>query len=378
MNVVHVVPYPVRVSGGHANAIQSFIGSQRAKGINAVGIAPKPEEGTTETNWKFPLAEVDSLWDLRWATITERFKISSSDSLINLHGVNRNYGPLLSDLRRAGVPYVQTSHGQLGFHSAWHWARKLIYLTFVNRDPFHAAGLHLLSRAAARRAHRVLPGYRGAELVQGNLVSAPSLAEAPAISRNELGIPENAFVLLFLGRLDVWVKGLDLVTEAFSRLPSNRMRLVLAGPDWAGGKAKLEELAARLGCRDRMHFLGPLYGDKKWALLRQADLFVSPSRWEAFSLAQAEALASALPMATSSTIDLAEDLREADAAVLVPPAAGPLAKAIAMLEADRERRQALAKRGKAWADRNCDPDRAGTRFREFYQSILDEQRGTNR
>ena len=134
---------------------------------------------------------------------------------------------------------------------------------------------------------------------------------------------------------------------------------MLAGPDWKEGKAKLEQLANRFGCRDRIHLPGPLYGEKKWSLLRMADVFVSPSRWEAFSIAQAEAMAVGLPVVTSTGVNLAPDLREADAALLVPLAVEPLAKAIATLEADPERRRALGNRGKAWMERNCDPDRAG-------------------
>jgi glycosyltransferase involved in cell wall biosynthesis len=359
------------VAGGHANAIRSFIACQRAKQINAVALAPKPDAPAAETSWEFPLAEVDSLWDLRWVNIAEQFGIGSGNSLLHLHSVNRRYAPLLADLRRARVPYVMTSHGQLGFQNPWHWLQKFVYLHLVNRGPIHAAGLHLLTRFAARRMRCLLPGFQGVKMVQGNLVSVPNLAELPTASRSDYALPADAFVLVFLGRLDVWVKGLDILVEAFSCLPSDKSHLVLVGPDWNDGKATLEQLGDRFGCKDRVHFTGPLYGAKKWSLLRMADLFVSPSRWEAFSIAQAEAMAIGLPVVTSTNVNLASELREADAALLTPPTAELLAKALATLAADAERRQALGKRGKAWMERNCDPARAGARFLEFYQSVLE-------
>ena len=105
-----------------------------------------------------------------------------------------------------------------------------------------------------------------------------------------------------------------------------------------------------------------------------ANMFVSPSRWEALSIAQAEAMAIGLPVVTSTEVNLALDLREADAALLTPLAVEPLAKAIATLEADGEGRQALAKRGQAWVRKNCDPDHAGPRFQQFYQAILEKNR----
>jgi glycosyltransferase involved in cell wall biosynthesis len=375
VNVVHVFPYSARILGGHANAIRGFIACQRAKQINAVGVSPKPDAPAADTTWEFPLAEVDSLWSLRWADIAERFGIAPGNSLLNLHTVDRRYAPLLGDLRRAGVPHVLTSHGQLGFQNAWRWLKKFVYLHCVNRGPIKAAGLHVLSRFAARRMRLLLPGFQGIKLVQGNLVNLPNLAELPAVSKSDYAIPQSAFVLLFLGRLDVWVKGLDLLVEAFSCLPAERFHLVLVGPDWQGGKASLEQLATRFGCGDRVHFVGRVYGQQKWSLLRLADVFVSPSRWEAFSIAQAEAMAIGLPLVTSTKINLASELREADAALLTPLAVEPLAKAITTLEADAERWRAVSNRGQAWAEKNCNPERAGARFLEFYQSILEKPQG---
>jgi glycosyltransferase involved in cell wall biosynthesis len=375
VNVVHVFPYSARVPGGHSNAIRGFITCQRAKGINAVAVSPKAERGEVETSWEFPMAEVDCLWTLRWGTIAEHFNIGAGNSLLNLHSVNRRYGALLADLRRTGVPYVLTSHGQLGFQTTWRWLKKFVYLNLFNRDPRKAAGLHLLSGFAARRIRLLLPGYRGPLLAQGNLVTVPNLESIPTAPRGDYQVPPDAFVLIFLGRLDFWVKGLDLLVEAFACLPGDRFRLVLVGPDWQGGRARLEQLATRLGCRNRIHFLGPAYGVKKWALLRMADLFVSPSRWEAFSIAQAEAMAMGLPIVTTTRVNLALELREADAALLVPFKVQPLATAIAAIEADAERRRAVGKRGTAWMRANCDPDRASARFQEFYQSVL-QQRAT--
>src|SRR5439155_2902057 len=190
------------------------------------------------------------------------------------------FAPLMKDLRRAGVPYVLTEQGQLAFQNPARWLKKFVYLNFFDRGPRKAAGLHVLTRLVGSRLKFLVPGYRGQILVQGNLVSLANPGQMPAASRSNCGLPEEAFVLLFLGRLDVWTKGLDRVVEAFAQLSHNRFRLVMAGPDWAGGQAKLERLAERLGCRGRMDFLGPVYGEKKWSVLRSADLFVSPSRKE--------------------------------------------------------------------------------------------------
>jgi glycosyltransferase involved in cell wall biosynthesis len=280
-------------------------------------------------------------------------------------------------LQRAGIPYVFTGHGQFSFKNPLHGLKKFAYLNCWDRGPRKADGLHFLAKQTERRATLLLPGYRGARLVLGNLVTAPDLANVPAASRLDYQIPSNAFVVLFVGRLDVWIKGLDLLVEALSCLPPDRFRLVLAGPDWKGGLARLERLAKDYGCHERVCFPGPVYGEKKWSLFKMADVFVSPSRYEAFNITQAEAMASGLPVVTSTAASLAPELRDAGAAIVAPLGAEPLAHAIATLEADPAMRRIVSARGQAWADMNCNPKRAGERFRRFYELILERRAARN-
>ena len=377
MNVIHIFPYTAHVSGGHSNAIRAFIDSQKLAGINAVAISPFPNPPVPAMTFDFPLIEVDSLWSLRWDSIAEKFGIRSGDSVVHFHSINRRFAPLMADLRKNGVPYTFTSHGQLGIQSPARWAKKFIYLNLVDRGVRRASGIQLLTTSAFNNLKYVLPAYRGNTLVQGNLIRFPNLDTPPVQSRADFGIPPDAFVLLYLGRIDVRIKGLDLLIETMSHLPERKFRLVLAGPDWEDGISRLKKLAEASGCRDRIQFLGPAYGDKKWDILRQSDLFVSPSRREAFGLAIAEAMACGLPVLTSETICLAGELRAADAATITSPEPKSIAQSIAMLANDRPRREALASNGKAWVQEHCSAERAGIRFRDFYAGILAKQNASS-
>ena len=62
---------------------------------------------------------------------------------------------------------------------------------------------------------------------------------------------------------------------------------------------ELRQLASRLGVTDNIRFIGGIYGDKKWELFRNADLFVLPTHSENFGIVVAEALACGTPVITT-------------------------------------------------------------------------------
>ena len=373
LSVVHLFPYSPKISGGHSNAIRSFIECQRANGIGAVGVVAREGAAPLDTDLGFPIIEVDSFASINWASIQKKLDLTAGSFLVHFHNVTSAYAPLIRELRQLGIPFVFTGHGQFSYRNTWHGLKKFVYFHTWNWGPRRADGLQFLAKDTERRARFLLPGYKGDRLVLGNLVPIPDLAKIPTASRDEYNVPKDAFVLLFLGRLDVNIKGLDLLVEAFSCLPPDKFFLILAGPDWKGGKARLAKLAEQFRCQDRVRFPGAVYGEKKWSLFKMVDLFVSPSRYEAFNITQAEAMASGLPVVTSVNTSLSSQLREAGAALLSPLNAESLAQAIGSLEGDAALRQILSTRGREWVQMNCDPTRAGERFRRFYEAILERR-----
>jgi starch synthase len=187
----------------------------------------------------------------------------------------------------------------------------------------------------------------------------------------DFGVPPDGFLFLYLGRIDVRTKGLDILVQAFSRASAGgTARLALVGPDWQGGRAQLQALAQKLGCADRIHLLGLQHGAKKWAALRLADVFVSPSRWDAGPVALLEALGAGLPAITSTAINPAEELVEHDAVYLCSPTVLALARAMSTLMSDPTLRRRLAAKAETWIRNDCSPAVVGQALAGFYEQIL--------
>ena len=141
-----------------------------------------------------------------------------------------------------------------------------------------------------------------------NGVEAPGSWPERGLFRKKLGIPAEARVVLFLGRLSV-KKSPDLLLRAFAEVKKRRagmpLRLVFAGPDLGGVRAQLVEMAAQLDASQEVQFAGPLFGQEKWAAYRDADVFVLPSQNENFGNTAAEAVASGTPVIVTEQCGIA-------------------------------------------------------------------------
>jgi glycosyltransferase involved in cell wall biosynthesis len=168
-----------------------------------------------------------------------------------------------------------------------------------------------------------------------NGVDATEFCPGPA-ERDRFGLPAAAPVALFAGDLKTPRKNLETVLRALPDVPGLHLAVAgrHAGTPWPA-------LAAALSVADRVHFLG--FRTDMAALMRAADLFVLPSRYEPFGLVLLEALASGLPVVASAHAGGA-DLIGPDAGVVLPDCddAGALAAALRTLLADPVRRHGMA------------------------------------
>ncbi|KAB8314576.1 glycosyltransferase family 4 protein [Tolypothrix campylonemoides VB511288] len=119
------------------------------------------------------------------------------------------------------------------------------------------------------------------------------------VSRQTLGLPENVTLALFAGDIRTPRKNLDTVLRALVKVPN--LHLAVVGSTEG---SPFPQMAEALKLNERVHFLG--YRRDIPQIMRSADLFVFPSRYEACTLVLLEALASGLPVITATATGGAE------------------------------------------------------------------------
>ncbi|MER7130538.1 D-inositol-3-phosphate glycosyltransferase [Streptosporangium saharense] len=185
----------------------------------------------------------------------------------------------------------------------------------VANTPTEAHELVELYGAAPGRVEVVSPGV--------NLTVFQPASQGAA--RHRLGLPREAHVLLFVGRVQP-LKAPDVLLRAAALMlaedPALRSRLVVAcvgGPSGNGlaRPSYLTEVAASLGISDVVRIVPPAPQHELADWYRAADVTVVPSHSESFGLVALESQACGTPVAAASVGGLRTAVRDGVSGVLV-------------------------------------------------------------
>ena len=102
---------------------------------------------------------------------------------------------------------------------------------------------------------------------------------------------------LFIGRIDIYQKGIDLLIAAFSDIANSiKEDLYIMGEGTNSDMRKLRRLIAKYKVTKRVKLLGKLTGDRKDRYLADAKYIVFSSRYEGHSLSALESVALGKPL----------------------------------------------------------------------------------
>ncbi|MGV9626025.1 glycosyltransferase family 4 protein [Streptomyces sp. NPDC003487] len=196
-----------------------------------------------------------------------------------------------------------------------------------------AEAVFTLNATVARFAEAM--GARGTRLhhlangVDTDLFHPVTSPEERKEARQALGLPSDAVLALFVGRL-VPKKGYDILLEAQRSVPG--VELVLIGSGDAG------ELEGRPG----VHYLGAVTPEQAAVVYRACDIFCLPSTAEGFPLTVQEAMASGLPVITTDDPGYAPYALDRDLVGLVDRDPAAVGGELARFAADEELRAMAA------------------------------------
>ncbi|MFE1555461.1 D-inositol-3-phosphate glycosyltransferase [Streptomyces sp. NPDC058734] len=201
-----------------------------------------------------------------------------------------------------------------------------------------------------------------------------------AAARARLGLPADAFVPLYAGRIQP-LKGPDVMVRAIAELLRQDPRLrrrtvvpVVGGDSGAGPRGEAWELARELGVSDVLRHFPPVPQAELAQWYRAADVLVVPSRSESFGLVALEAQACGTPVLASAVGGLPTAVRDGVTGLLVR--GNDPAEYARRLRWFAGRPQEAAEMGRAAVRhaRNMSWHAAAARTLDVYRDVLREER----
>ena len=350
MNVIHVTESITSRGGGIATSVLGLANSERREGIRG------PVHALLDDGAPIPM-EVPIA--LRRHPVHEKLLMRRSREmgpaltweeadLFHSHGLWAAPSIVVPRVaRRRNLPWIVSPHGML---EPWalgqgRWKKRIAFRLFENRHLEGASCLRALCLAEAESIRSL--GF------EQPIAVIPNGVELPRISENGSEGPRKT--MLFLGRIHP-KKGLEQAIQAWARLHRSGLlsgwRFVIAGWDEDGHRSRLERLCRSQGLQDSLTFTGPVFGDEKERLFREADAFILPSFSEGLPMAVLEAWSNALPVIMTEACHLEEGF-DANAALLVQPEEASLAAGIeAMLSLEETARIEMGRRGRRLVERS--------------------------
>ena len=136
----------------------------------------------------------------------------------------------------------------------------------------------------------------------------------PKVSRKSLGLADDCFYLITVGRL-IKRKSIDTMLHAMAGIKKRKVRLLIVGD--GPERDYLESIVAEKGIGGSVSFLGYLDDEDKYRYLGASDLFILTSLHEGFGIVFMEAMHMGLPIVATNHGGQTDFLKQNENAILI-------------------------------------------------------------
>lgn len=198
------------------------------------------------------------------------------------------------------VPYIVVPHGCLTKQSQKNkYAKKLFAnLLFFNKFLIKASAIQCLSEPELKDLRINQKTFIGTNGTNTNHIKKASFAV------------RKEFIFTYIGRLDPYHKGIDLLVDAVSLNKSffidNNCIFNLYGPEVEEWTLQIKKMIKAHSLEGLVNLYGPVQGDNKENILLDSDAFIQTSRFEGMPLGIIEALSYGIPCLVTEGTNLKE------------------------------------------------------------------------
>lgn len=237
-------------------------------------------------------------------------KVFCRPDIVVFHEVYRlQYLSIAKQLQKEKIPYIIYPHGALtkGAQHKKRFKKKLANFFLFGSFIRHALTLQFLSE------------YESMETISFNVKKVVTIngVDIPHKKKTYNNPKKYNTDIVYIGRLDAYHKGLDLLVEAVSikaiYLRENSVTIRIYGPDRVGRVSYLKKIIESANVEDLITLSEAVVGAEKEKILLGCDFFIQTSRFEGMPLGILEALSYGIPCLVTKGTTLGEIIEQSGA-----------------------------------------------------------------
>jgi glycosyltransferase involved in cell wall biosynthesis len=302
MEIIHLIlgkANPDRMNG--VNKVVYQLTTQQAiagRKVSIWGISKNTEHNYGERNFETRLFQAYRNPFKIDKKLKEDLKSIKGKAIIHIHGGwIPVYSSLATFLHKHSIPFVLTPHGAYNTIAMNRSGQmKKFYFQFFEKKMLQKVSkIHSLGESEIEGLNGVFPNTKS--------ILIPYGFESIDFELNKDNKSAD-FIIGFVGRLDIYTKGLDLLVEAFGQFKSKVKNTKL----WIIGdseeKSKLELIIKEKHIENEVVLFGSKFADEKNELIQQMSIFVHCSRNEGLPTAVLEAASFGVPCVVTNATNV--------------------------------------------------------------------------
>lgn len=317
MKIIHIAlgkANPNRMNG--VNKVVYQLANMQVKvgyDVDVWGITPTPEAPAIK-NRAFGLELFKQKWNpfLVDKKMIERIKEIDKDVIFHFHG---GFVPQFFSISRILIknklPYVLTSHGNYNPISVdKNRLLKTIYTYFFeSRLIKWSKALHFMGQTEYDAIKSFYPDTKKYLIPNGQ----------DLFKRKNLNFKKSKkLIFSFIGRIDIPMKGLDLLLKGFKKYLEDYKGSAMLDIIGDGGEInELKKICKSLNIQGAVNFKGAMFGVEKLEHMASTTVFFHPSRNEGLPGAILEAASLGLPCVVSKATNMGEYIRDYEAGIVL-------------------------------------------------------------
>ena len=319
MKIIHIAPLNLKKSAGLTYSIPNFVFSQnQIKDVTSqILVSIKPE---IRNESFFYIDDFENEDEIK--IFLSKYDIAIFHSTYIIKHVK-----LSKILRDYNIPYVIVPRG--GFTKTSKNVKKIkkrIGDLFIFNKFFNSSfAIHYLTyNEKINSVYKTVNDFilpNGITLPNKNIINSDIHDEKHEYTR-----------LIYIGRLNVYIKGLDVLIEAVSHskieLIEKKVIIELYGPDKDDSVKELKKLIEQYDVKNIVKVCPPVYEFEKENVLRNADYFIQTSRFEGLPMGVLEALSYGVPCILTPGTNISSEVEKHNAGIEVSLEASSISQGI--------------------------------------------------